>query len=55
MSYQTNIVGAKIPNRVLFMLDFTTVDVGIFKSDIITVRSFMIDTFNNNLLGIIFL
>ena len=55
MSYQTNIVGAKIPNRVLFRLDFTTVDVGIFKSDIITVRSFMIDTFNNNLLGIIFL
>lgn len=52
---QTNIVGAKIPNRVLFRLDFTTVDVGIFKSGIVTIRSYMIDTFNNSLLGIIFL
>lgn len=52
---QTNIVGVKIPNRVFFRLDFTTVDVDIFKSGIVTVRSFMIDTFNNNLLGIIFL
>lgn len=39
---QTNIVGAKIPNRVLFSLDFITVDVDIFKSDIVTIRSFMI-------------
>lgn len=52
---QTNIVGAKIPNRVLFSLDFITVDVDIFKSDIVTIRSYMIDTFNNSLLGIIFL
>lgn len=52
---QTNIVGAKIPNRVLFSLDFITVDVDIFKSDIVTIRSFMIDTFNNSLIGIIFL
>lgn len=52
---QTNIVGAKIPNRVLFSLDFITVDVGIFKSDIVTIRSYMIDTFNNSLICIIFL
>lgn len=52
---QSNIVSVKIPNRVLYRLDFTPVDVGIFKSGIVTVRSFMLNTFNNNLLAIMFL
>ena len=52
---QPNIVGAKIPNRVLYRLDFTPVDVGIFKSGIVTVQSSMLNTFNNSLLGIMFL
>ncbi len=41
---QPNIVGAKIPNRVLYRLDFTLVDVGIFKSGIVTVQSSMLNT-----------
>ena len=52
---QPNIVSAKIPNRVLFRLDFTTVDVDIFKSGIVTVQSSMLNTFNNSLLSIMFL
>ncbi len=52
---QPNIVGAKIPNRVLYRLDFTPVDIGIFKSGIVTVQSSMLDMFNNSLLGIMFL
>ena len=41
---QPNIVGAKIPNRVLYRLDFTLVDVGLFKSGIVTVQSSMLNT-----------
>ena len=52
---QPNIVSAKIPNRVLFRLDFTTVDVDIFKSGIVTVQSSMLNKFNNSLLSIMFL
>ena len=52
---QPNIVGAKIPNRVLHRLDFTPVDVGIFKSGIVTVQSSMLNTFNNSLISIMFL
>jgi len=52
---QPNIVGAKIPNRILYRLDFTPVDIGIFKSGVVTVQSSMLNTFNNSLLGIMFL
>ncbi len=52
---QSNIVSTKIPNRIFYRLDFTPVDVGIFKSGIVTVQSSMLNTFNNSLLGIMFL
>ena len=52
---QPNIVATKIPNRIFYRLDFTPVDVGIFKSGIVTVHSSMLNTFNNSLLSITFL
>ena len=52
---QSNIVSTKIPNRIFYRLDFTPVDVGIFKSGVVTVQSTMLNTFNNSLLSIMFL
>ena len=52
---QTNIVSTKIPNRIFYRLDHTMVDVGIFKNGVVTVQPSMLNTFNNSLMGIIFL
>ncbi len=52
---QTNIVSTKIPNRIFYRLDHTMVDVGIFKNGVATVQPSMLNTFNNSLMGIIFL
>ena len=52
---QQDIVCAKIPNRIFYRLDFTSVDVDIFKSGIVTIRSSMIKAFNDSLISIIFL
>ena len=52
---QSNIVSAKIPNRIFYRLDPTKVDPFIFKSGVVTVTASMLNSFNNNLLDIIFL
>ena len=52
---QPNIVSAKIPNRIFYRLDFTPVDTAIFQSGTVTVPASMINSFNNSLLGIMFL
>lgn len=36
----------------LYILSFTPIEVGIFKSGIVTVQSSKLSTFNNSLLGI---
>ena len=51
---QNNIVSAEIPTRIFFRLDHTMVDIGVFKSGVVTVSTSMLDLFNRSVSSIIF-